>query len=125
MDRDQGKQRRGSNLSEEDRRQGGETSSQKQTRDDQGQWSGTTGGSGQGGSADYGKSTPGTGYGQGGQGSTDYDKPGQGKGYGKGGIHGQGGQGGLGYGQGQSGQIGQKPDDKGKNKDTYKQGQNR
>jgi len=39
-----GNQGRGSNLTGEDRRRGGETSSHEQERDDQGQYSGSTGG---------------------------------------------------------------------------------
>ena len=83
-----GDQGRGSNLSEEDRRRGGETSSREQGRDDQGQWSGTTGGTGKGtgGSSDMGQ-----GYGnKGGQGMTG----GQGHSGGQGGQGHSGGQGG-------------------------------
>ena len=49
---------RGSNLTEEDRRRGGETSSQEQGRDSQGEWTGKTGGN------------QGQGYGNQGQGSS-------------------------------------------------------
>ena len=75
-----GNQDRGSNLSEEDRRRGGETSSREQNRDDQGQWTGTTGGNTGGQGTGQGMGTgQGIGTGQ------DYGKgPDYGKGQGQG-----------------------------------------
>jgi hypothetical protein len=96
MGRDQGNQGRSSNLSEQDRSKGGQTSANEQRRDDQGQFTGTGMGNRQGGMG----GEPGS------QGtSTQRDDQGQFKspqGGGQGGSHDQSGSQGRGGSQGRN-----------------------